>query len=129
MKRLGIGALLLIISWTAYSQTSNKILVERKKLEILLDYYFYDGPACQRSLMASDSLNSIYKLSLAYSDSLNQIKATKIELQGLQLNTWEQRYNNIVAKYDEAITHLKRKNLKLALLAIGEAVLLVLLVL
>lgn len=118
-----------MVSLTAYSQTSNKVLVERKKLEILLDSYFYDFPSCQRSLMASDSLNSIYKLSLAYSDSLNQIKGTKIELQSTQLDLWSKRYDNTNELHREQLNRATKKGIKLGSIITGIPAILLIIVL
>jgi hypothetical protein len=137
MKRLAIGVLLTITSSIVYCQPSSNhlgdsnkmIMVTKWKLERLLDSHFYDLPTCKTSLQVTDSLTSILKLSLAYSDSLNQIKSTKIQLQATQLTIWEKRHGNTIQANKERINDLKKKKNRLTLIAIGEAVLLVLIIL
>jgi hypothetical protein len=87
------------------------------------------GRVCDSLVVKLDSTVNAFKQALQAGNELIDIRTTERDLKVREAATWELRYKNKETIHDNEIGYIKRQKLYMTLTAIGEGVLIVLLIL
>jgi hypothetical protein len=103
--------------------------VSKPKLDTLLDSYFYKLPVCTTHVNSLDSALQALRLTFNSQAVLLDLRTEQRDLKANEAVIWEQRFNNIVIYHKSELKAEKKKRLKITLIAIGEAVLFIIILL
>jgi len=122
----------VIVPLIVYSQKSDSgklILVPKHKLERLLQSHFYTLPACDSTVikmsLAIDTLN----LALERSKELTSVITLQRDNKIAEVESLRGKARNDKTIHDKAIRSIKRQKLNMTFIAVGEALLIVILLL
>jgi hypothetical protein len=107
----------------------NNYLVPKPKLERLLQVYFYTYPLCDSLVQKQQiQIDTLYN-ALEASKNLSDIYILQRDNKATELKILQEKASYIKTIHEAEIRHIKRQKFKVTLIAISEAVLIVLLVL
>ncbi len=111
------------------SDSLKLVAIPKWKVDKLLHSHFYKLPVSDSLVKSLTKEIDLLYLTLEQSKKLTSITEAQRDNKALQAEIWEQRFNNIVAYHKSELKTEKKKRLKITLIAIGEAVLIVLILL
>lgn len=123
MKKILFASLLILkpILCSAQQDSTRIYPVLKWKLDVLLDAFHYDLPACNRTVVdyshAADSL----KLALVAGEKVIELRTEQRDLKVIEATQWHTLYINSEDKRVKEGMKYRKKLIKTTLVAIGEA--------
>jgi len=111
------------------SDSTKLVAIPKWKVDRLLHSHFYKLPVSDSLVKSLTKEIDILYLTLEQSKKLTSITEAQRDNKALQAQIWEQRFNNMVDLNKSQLKQEKRKRLKITLIAIGEAVLFIIILL
>lgn len=120
----------MIMPLIAFSQKSDSsILVPKWKLEKLLQSYFYTGPICDSTVTKMGTEISRLNHTLKASEELSAVYLIQRDNKVAETVTLRNQLDNTKSTHEQQIKQIKRQKLNIIVIAIAEALLLVISVL
>jgi len=121
---------ILFLPCFGQKQDSTKLYpVVKWKLDRLLQSHFFTLPACDSTVvkmsLAIDTLN----LALERSKDLTAVITLQRDNRAMEAEILRKQASNIKAIHDQEIKQIKRQKLNMTLIAVGEAILLIIIIL